>query len=474
MDFGTLSVTNDLQSKKKEYRDFFVEFDIFNGDSQYIPMHENYNIKYSWNKFLESQMSNVGLSYVSGEKSGIVHKRSKKIYGNAKLISEDEDPKMFPFKFQGRFSSAKQAFSMSYADSCKVDNTIKWLIEKNAFHRYGFFLVIWNTKAVSAHIYSPFDEDDSEELVLSISQSYAEQIHRKIMGLQRRVEYQGESSIVLAQLEIATKARMSITYYEELGGETYLRLLERWYLSCWWRLSSFDSKTQSRSVGNRTPTPYEVGTAIFGTDKMREARSDKDNDYEKKPVTRLVRRFYNDILICIVNGRPVPLSYTMAACRRVYQSNTFTDQKGSWQRFDWENCMAVTLAMLKSSYPKEDYNVSLNTECKDRSYLFGRLAAVADVVEQRATDFDKHETNAVRFFSAMQQKPSVTWAILDLKLKPYFSKLNKYYEQLYRNLIDEIYNQADFGDMSNNTSLSPKFLEGYHNQRYELNKKKEN
>ena len=40
--------------------------------------------------------------------------------------------------------------------------------------------------------------------------------------------------------------------------------------------------------------------------------------------------------------------------------------------------------MLKSAFEKEDYNVALDKECRDRSFLFGRLAAVADTVETRA------------------------------------------------------------------------------------------
>ena len=61
----------------------------------------------------------------------------------------------------------------------------------------------------------------------------------------------------------------------------------------------------------------------------------------------------------------------------------------------------------------------------NRSYLFGRLLAVADQME-RAT-FTKEEkgsrtTNAMRYMMKFSSRPSSTWKTLQEKLLPYQEK----------------------------------------------------
>ncbi len=115
--------------------------------------------------------------------------------------------------------------------------------------------------------------------------------------------------------------------------------------------------------------------------------------------------------------------------------------------------------------------MSLNTNEKDRSYLFGRLTAIADVIEYKAMDNDidrqSRQTNAVRYFTAMQQRPASTWANLRSRLEPYFAKIRSpKLRESYRRMLDEVYSIAEDGALSNNKPLSPRFIEGYHNQRY--------
>lgn len=450
----------------------FAEFFVFDGESAYVSLCALPSVRSSWEKYLLTSMDDLRLSYAGGGMEPVLYNHAK-IDGNAKLFSQKEGN--MSFQFRGRFETAEQAYAVSYSDSAKISSTIRWLRSHCGFRRYGLTFLTWNTRAKRV-ILPLYEEEDEEELsapTLDIAESYARAIRLRMEGYRAKAEYRPEESIILLGMETATPGRISVTYYEEMGGKAYLDMLEQWYLSCWWRIWRKDRKNGGPMLTESSPGPHEIGRAVFGSSGMRTA----DADFRmERSVTRLVRRFYNDILLCIVNGRPMPLSYTMAACRRIYQPNTFTDQKGSWQRFDWENCMAVTLAMLKSSYPKEDYNVSLNSECKDRSYLFGRLAAVADVVETRAmsgSDSGWRQTNAVRYFSAMQQRPAATWKTIETKLAPYYSRLREKGGYL-AHLMDEIYRRGDPDEMSLNTPLSPKFLEGYHNQRYELTKKKEN
>lgn len=83
-------------------------------------------------------------------------------------------------------------------------------------------------------------------------------------------------------------------------------------------------------------------------------------------------------------------------------------------------------------------------------------------------------TNAVRLFTAMQQRPATTWQNLEMKLSPYLGKLGAPSRMWYERLIDAVFNLGD-NITGSNSPLSPRFIEGYHNQRYVLiNGKKEN
>ena len=226
-------------------------------------------------------------------------------------------------------------------------------------------------------------------------------------------------------------------------------------------------------TGVLTPSLEAIGNAVFGRDEMMSAKRDVRDE---KSGTKQVRHFYLNMLACISGGRHAPVGYTMTAYHRVLNPQSFRNRNGSWQRTDWIDCMGVTLAMLKSADTKEEYNVALNEKETDRSYLYGRLTAVADIIESRAlreADSDRM-TNAVRLFTVMQQRPATTWQNLEQKLSPYFGKLSAASRAWYKRMIDSI---IELGDdlMGDNSPLSPRFIEGYHNQRYVLlSKKKEN
>lgn len=451
-----------------KYLKTFVSFSVFDGDSAFLPIVSLDSVIESWQTFVKKTREGASLSYINGGFEPAIYNHAK-IEGNAKLISQKDAGQVFQFK--GRFETSEQAYAVSYSDSAKVSNTIRWLKDKGAFKKYGLTFLTWSTKA--KEVIPPLDEDEPEEIITYTAESYSKTIRDKMAGIQNEVQYDQDSTIVLMGLETATPGRMSVTYYEEFGGKQYLAMLEKWYTHCSWILwrNHKDDKKLYRSYA--TPTPFEIGSAVLGDAVM--ITASKDKRWEKT-ATKLVKKLYNDLVICIVNGRAVPAAYTLEAYRRVCNPYSFTNHNGEWQRINWEKCIAITLAMLKSSFQKEDYQVALDKECADRSYLYGRLAAVADVVETRAisgSDSGWRQTNAIRYFGALQQRPAVTWQTIETKLIPYYKQLREKGKYLAR-LTDEIYLLGKPEEMSINRPLSPKFLEGYHNQRYELTTRKEN
>ena len=464
----------DLGSKsalEKLYKGI-VEFQVYDSKEQkYIGIAEMPEVQNDWSKRLIDSMGNSGLCYASGGTTAITDIHPK-LFGNTKLISSKDAQRIFQYK--GRFDSANDACMIGYETSEKAHNTLRWLLNRQGFRKFSLQFVAW-----SKECYDVIQPDNDlaflglePEIRLDTAEEYSKFLSARIAGYQKRKAYEPSNQVVLMGLEAATPGRISINYYDEINGREYLDRLERWYESCLWRISWYD-KDRKRHTDVITPSIEAIGNAVFGRDAMMSAKRDVRDE---KSGTKQIRHFYLNMLACVSGGRRAPIGYAMTAYHRVLKPQSFRDRNGSWQRNDWIDCMGVTLAMLKSADTKEEYNVALNEKETDRSYLYGRLTAVADVVESRVlrdTDSERM-TNAVRLFTVMQQRPATTWLNLEQKLKPYFGKLNASSSAWYKRLIDSIFELGNdiTGD---NSPLSPRFVEGYHNQRYVLlNKKKEN
>ena len=459
-------------SKEKIYKGM-VEFRIYDESArEFVGIAEMPDIQKGWRERLIASLGNVGFCCASGENVPITDNHPK-LFGNTKLISSKDAQRIFQYK--GRFTSADEACTIGYETSEKAHNTLRWLIKRQGFSHFNLNFVAWSKECCK--VVQPADDfaglfDLDAQIELDTAEDYSKLIASRLSGYQKNPAYAPSKQVILIGLEAATPGRISINYYEELGGNEYLDRLGRWYKNCFWRINWY-GKDKKYHTGIVTPSVDKIGNTVFGRDAMISASRDLRGE---KSGTKLIRHFYLDMLSCIAGGRRMPIGYTMTAYHRVLRPQSFRDRNGRWQRNDWIDCMGVALAMLKSADIKEEYNVALNEQEKDRSYLFGRLLAVADVMESRALrELDSERmTNAVRLFTAMQQRPASTWLSLELKISQYKSKLGIASRKWYENLIDSIYNLGGEA-LSSNSPLSPRFIEGYHNQRYELlNKKKEN
>lgn len=113
--------------------------------------------------------------------------------------------------------------------------------------------------------------------------------------------------------------------------------------------------------------------------------------------------------------------------------------------------------------------------CSDRSYLFGRLLAIADAIENSTyTDEDRRETNAIRMQKVFTLRPMATWSALWDKLAPYNKRLAQSKPKLYRyyqSMIDDILDSFSPSDSTLNQQLDDIYLLGYSHQRAYRNEK---
>ena len=114
----------------------------------------------------------------------------------------------------------------------------------------------------------------------------------------------------------------------------------------------------------------------------------------------------------------------------------------------------------------------LEIERETRDYLYGRLLALADGLEQWALKEagENRDTNAARMMQRFSEHPSSTWRTIELALAPYKARLGRKAAK-YLKLMDEVMAAFDYDDFVSDKRLSGEFLLGYHCQREELRPK---
>lgn len=110
--------------------------------------------------------------------------------------------------------------------------------------------------------------------------------------------------------------------------------------------------------------------------------------------------------------------------------------------------------------------MALDPNRKTRDYLYGRLLALADSLEDWAlnTAGENRETNAARLMQRFSEHPYSTWKTIELALAPYKARLGAKSKKRQR-MIDEVIASFDEKDFLSDRRLSGEFLLGYHCQR---------
>ena len=114
--------------------------------------------------------------------------------------------------------------------------------------------------------------------------------------------------------------------------------------------------------------------------------------------------------------------------------------------------------------------MALDENITDRNYLYGRLLAVADKIENEVHREKKKEvkqTNAGRYMSAFSQRPFKTWRIIEERLQPYLVSLDS--KKKYSYLLDLIHSKFKKEDYESDKKLNGLYLLGYHCQMMALN-----
>lgn len=451
-----------------------VRFTVYGND---IPqVWKNRELYERYGSYYEKRAGEVSLCYLSGEIKPCTDKHPSKIRNSgdkAKLISGNDES---GFTYRGRFTAKAQAVSLGYEASQKAHNALKWLIQKQGYTKDDSTIVCFMTNRDmklpdmmrdSVNAYEEVEDFDLSSILLNAPESgkkndtgkiFAQQFNLAVMGYAGKIK-QDDKVAVLA-LDAATTGRLSVVYYDEMGGTQFINALLYWQEHCKWKrfINIAGAGGERKSLlCEASPSPRDMALAAFGT--QRTMGLDGDSKLIKASVYRL--------LPCITKNVKIPEDMIRSAVRRSSMPQSMDEKV-------WYNqVLCVTCAMIRFNYEKGGKTMEhfLEENLDNRSVLFGRLLAVYDYLERRAM-FEYGEdgkvkeqrtTNAKRYWNAYSSRPAKTLKTIKQNLISYEKKLKDYELKKFEEWSGEIMTHlADKG--FDNRPLSEMYLPGYYLQ----------
>lgn len=444
----------------------------------------------SWIEYDAQSSGDERLCFVSGKIAPVANNHPAKLRhtgDKAKLISSNDSG---GFTYRGRFINSEQASDISFEVTQKAHNALRWLISNapRSARNGDQVVVAWAVSGKSIPCPSDdinvFDlddlgvveinaEDNFEPAVnhsIDLGQSFAKNLSCYMAGY--RATLNPTENIIILAVDSATPGRMGIVYYRDFFAAEYLEKIERWHNEFSWpqRISK-ESHEANGKKGKSTvswlpsaPSPYSILNTAYG-DIIKSSEALKKNLYER-------------IIPCIVEGRSFPQDLVHLAIRRV-------SNPSSCEKWEWEKSIGVACALYRGFFnrhpnheKRRNYSMSLETDKSSRDYLYGRLLAIAERIEEVALNVagENRPTTAARLMQRFADRPFSTWRNLELALIPYMQRLQNSRAGFLVNRkkeLDEVLGLFNTSDFTNDKALSGEFLLAYHCQRQILRNKPE-
>lgn len=445
-------------------------------------------VQKSFIAFYASLQAAEDLCYLSGEitRTSSLHPKKIRYDGDGtKLISANDDEN---FSYRGRFNTKdkktgfNEALSIGYKTSQKAHNALKWIIRRQGFTRNGVCVVTWESRLYdlptfyenAANIINALPEDTEEiEMTEDIlfedddhdntdtNYATAKELNAAFDGYASKLN--DTSLMTLLVLDSATPGRLAITYYRDLPSSRYLDNIRIWHESCCWKHQYWKDKKIYTYEGMASIS--DIARAVYGTEQNERLvlRTNKDG---KSPM--LISAF-DRLRPCIIDATAIPKDMVRAAVIKASNPSAYD------VKFNYNKVLHIACSLVKRMYwekmrKKEMggvvFSMELDRSCTDRSYLYGRLLAIAEDVERRTYERgETRATNAERYMQAFSQKPFRTWVTIQRNIKPYLNSLKPGSREFYKNLFGEITGLFLKDDFEVKTALDGKYLLGYDCQR---------
>lgn len=467
---GTDPKTGKLKSWQA---DAFVRWRVEDSDA-IAEVWDDPEVIQSWIDYYSATKQTRSLCYVTGEESFSADQHPGKIRSDgdkAKLIASGKSVSSkgkitiddaCGFTFLGRFTYPDQVATVGFETTQKAHYALRWLMSRQGYVKGDLGVVAW---AVSgAKLPQPTEdtydlfygdlEPEENQLTADTAQEIGIHLKKKIAGYRQEIGERGD--VVVLAVDSATPGRLSIVYYRALKGSEFLERIETWHEICAWRHTYRLKEVQDTQTGKvkkisvpfiGAPAPADIAEAAYG--------SRLDDKLKKATIKRL--------LPCIVDGQSIPRDLVESAVRRA-------SNRAGLNGYDWNKTLTIACALYrKYKHRKENFDMSLDETRKTRDYLFGRLLAIADVMEERTLSEaeKKRPTNATRYMQQFSMRPFSTWKQIHELLTPYFVRQGDN-ASYYKWLIAQVKDLFAPEDFTSNKPLTGEYLLGYYCQRQKI------
>lgn len=440
-------IAKDADVKKTEK--FFVRFSVAYEDGTIENCTTCRELFDAYEAYVSSQMTDAdcSLCYVTGEVLPIATNHPKGIlnlaYG-AKLVSTNDNTN---YTYRGRFSAGEEALTIGAVATQKAHNALRWVLANQRYVCGNRVFVVWNTERIDMPKPLCLEvEDDEEECFPTTKPEYVEKLRNFLVGKTASLS-PSDPGIQIMAFQSATTGRLSVTYYNELTYDRYIQRIADWYGDCSW----YTVRNKKESISS--PMPIKIVKFAFGIQQGAFV------DLKADGLSDQIQTVFHSI----IDGANFPAHIR----RALFEKCTF---RQAYSDVNYHELLFITCAVLNKYYKEtnKEIKMELDNQERNRSYLFGRILAIAERVERSAYAQDEQgrEPSAVRLWSAFVQHPMTTWKNLEQALIPYYQKLKPGIRAYYKNLIAEVVTLFREEDMPNmNRQLDEMYLIGYYLQR---------
>ena len=454
-----------------DFEKVFFTFSIENYEGmKNVSVSENTALQGRYKAYVEYQNVNDPskekiICNLSGKEDYLCIKHQPLI-GTARLVSQitanDEN-------YRGRFATADQSIQIGMETSQKIHLMAKYLLSGQGTRRW---------LGEQANMVSWFSDDlsNAAEFNPTKSAEVASSVKNRLLALKQEKSdasmvademtedivksftngkrlFSDDATYYIAIFDKISNGRVAAKYFRSLSGSRLKENLVAWQEKYHWR--GFSNENRDKEF---TPSPRRMVLAAYGVERDGMLEISK-NDFLKNQ--------YQNIVTALVEGRAVPRNFEKALAVNIRHRQNYDKT--------WMEVMFCALAVLKDKGGIKD--AMLNRENTDRSYLFGRLLASFEYLEESTFgEKDGRSTNAEKMWTSYTNQPATMMLRLRNLMKPYERKLERSDKPLKRaaffnatreireatNMLHESYNMDS---VEVNRPLDYGFIFGYEAQR---------
>lgn len=395
--------TVDLSTAFLEFKiDQFIGYQTVSV-TNYLDLHKAYI------SYVESNQQADIICNISG-KQEVLAAKHRGLIGNAKLISVSNNIETY----KGRFKEREDVFTVGNQTSEKIHLMAKFLLENEHTHARlgsGQHLINWFSddliNETQLDITTPKVEDngmfDFGETSSDDSPKFqVTEANKKIRSafIHGKKEFGDGATYYIAIVNKTNDGRVALKYFRQLAASQLLDNLNKWQDKYSWQF-----KKKNGEYAECPPSYIDIILAAYGVDRGRFLELDNDKFKSDQ---------FQKLATSMIDGKDVPDTILGKLKDNIKQRQRYGNT--------WNKVLFVSLALLHKTN-KEEFTPMLDHENKDRSYLFGRLLAIFELLELQRYQLDGSKndriTNAERYWTAYTSQPAKLMMNLTNKIKPY-------------------------------------------------------